>query len=119
MNASPFEVCFPRLFDFVAVLCTKFLFGKTKPKLSFVTNFLFMRLMLFSELTMTIEIQRTDLIHLAHVLDPAVCPIFRAISRMAMLNLIQMPMILMILRHRMKAHYPTRDHEHSAHPPKT
>ena len=63
---------------------------------------------------MTIEIHRMDLIHLAHDLDPAVFPIFRAILKMEMLKLIEMSMILMISQHRMMAHYPILDHEHSA-----
>lgn len=68
--------------------------------------------MLFSELILTIEIHRIDLIHLVQELDLAVLRIFRVILRMAMLNLIKISMILMILQHRMKAHYLIQDREH-------
>lgn len=68
---------------------------------------------------MTVEIHRIDLIHLAHDLDPAAFPIFRAILKTEMLKLIEMSMILMISPHRMMAHYPILGHEHSARLRKT
>lgn len=74
----------------------------------------------FSELTLKIEIQRIDLIHLAQDLDLAVFQILRlpAIQKMAMLVLTKMSMTLMKLQHRMKAHCPTQDRERLVHPHK-
>lgn len=68
---------------------------------------------------MTIEIQRIDLNHLAQDSDPAAFQILLVHLRMAMLVLITISLILMIPQHRMKAHCPIHDHEHSAHLYKT
>lgn len=49
---------------------------------------------LSSELILIIEIQRTDLIHLAHDLDPAAFQVLLVHLRMETLVLIKIPMIL-------------------------
>lgn len=71
-----------------------------------------------SELILTIEIRPIDLIHLAHVLDPAAFQILLAILKMAMLVLIKISMILMISPHRMRVNCLIHGQELSVHPHK-
>lgn len=78
--------------------------------------FLFVLPHAFSELILKIEIQRINLIHLAHELDPAVYRILLVTLRMAMPISIKISMNLMVIQHRMRAHYLTRDRAHLAHP---
>lgn len=107
MNASPFEVCFEYLISmlFVTKINAKNMFCA---KLCFSVSCC---VCFFSELTLTIEIKRIDLIHLAQDLDLAAYQISRVILRMAMHKIIKISLILMISQHRMMVHSPIQDHE--------
>lgn len=100
LNASPFEVCmtfnsYQMNFSFVTKMWKIDFFPGAN--LWFIVCFacaIDTLLSLSSELILIIEIQRIDLIHLAHDLDLAAFQVLLVHLRMATLVLIKIPMIL-------------------------